>query len=142
MSVSPSVRPSVLRRQKVLVPISLSVTSFIFIPRSEALSLIITKAGVATGGEGAGGVGSDAESPRTEIAELVSGCANGTKDGAGVIVVEMLRMSRGTGGAPPMTDRPPRTEPPAAPPGTDPLPRKVSGDIPPLLPMAEVCPPI
>ena len=60
---------------------SLSVTSLI--PRSEALSLIMMTAGVATavvGGAGAGGEGSkDTESGRMEIVESASGWANGMK---------------------------------------------------------------
>ena len=69
---------------------SLSVTSLI--PRSEALSLMITTAGVAkevVGG--AGGEGSkDAESSRTEIVESASGWANGMKGEGGESVDEEL----------------------------------------------------
>ena len=110
--------------------VSLSVTSFM--PRSEALSLMVRTAGVAAGGGRAvaagggmaGGVGSDDES---ETVDPTSGCAKGTKAGAGEAVVDMLRISRGTGGPPPIADPPPMD----APPMTEVVPRKVSGDIPP-----------
>jgi hypothetical protein len=49
-------------------------------PRSAALSLIVR----AGGGKGLGTEGSDKEFSRTEIAKLTSGCARGTKAGAGV----------------------------------------------------------
>ncbi len=64
----------------------------------------------------------------------------GTKAGAGEAVVDMLRISRGTGGPPPIADPPPMdarpppiADPPPmdAPPMTEVVPRKVSGDIPP-----------
>ena len=113
--------------------VSLSVTSFM--PRSEALSLMVRTAGVAAGGGRAvlagggmaGGVGSDDESPRTETVDPTSGCAKGTKAGAGEAAVDMLRISRGTSGPPPIADPPPMD----APPMTEVDPRKVSGDIPP-----------
>ncbi len=49
-------------------------------PRSDALSLIVR----AGGAKGLGMEGLDEESSRTEMAELTSGCARGTKAGAGV----------------------------------------------------------
>ena len=110
--------------------VSLSVTSFM--PRSEALSLMVRTAGVAAGGGRAvaagggmaGGVGSDDES---ETVDPMPGCAKGTKAGAGEAVVDVLKISSGTGGPPPIADPPPMD----APPMTEVVPRKVSGDIPP-----------
>ncbi len=67
------------------------------------------------------------ELPRTEPA---SGCLRGIKASAGDTVVEILNISSGTNDAPPT---PPMGCKLAieAPPATDRLSRKVSGDIPP-----------
>ena len=66
-----------------------------------------------------------------EESESALGYARGTKDGVRETVMEVLNMSRGTADdalpAPPM-DCEPMTE---APPPMEPLPLKVSGDIPP-----------
>ena len=121
---------------------SLSVTSLM--PRSEALSLILTIGGVGAaggGGTAAGGVGSEDESPRTDTEDPKSGCAKGMKGGAGEAVVDILRIStegRITLGPPPIADAPPRD----APPMTELLPRKVRGDIPPWLPPMILRPPM
>ncbi len=111
---------------------SLSVISLR--PRSKALSLMVMTAGDGVSGVGGGADGSEDESPRTEIADPVLGCARGTKTGSGDLVVEMPRMSSGTWDASPM---PPMECNPATktPPPTDPLPLWVSGDIPPWLPL-------
>ncbi len=111
---------------------SLSVISLR--PRSKALSLMVMMAGDGVGGVGGGADGSEEESPRTKIADPVSGCARGTKTGSGDLVVEMLRMSSGTWDASPM---PPMECNPTTktPPPTDLLPLWVSGDIPPWLPL-------
>ena len=75
-----------------------------------------------------GGKGED----RSEVElELALGCARGSKAGAGETIVEVLNMLSGTANdappAPPM-DRALATK---APPPMEPLPLKVSGDIPP-----------
>jgi hypothetical protein len=92
--------------------------------RSKALSLMeITGGAVVEGGMGA--------NRSEEESELALGCARGMKDGDGETVVEVLNLSRGTADdallAPPM-DCEPVTK---APPPMEPLPLKVSGDIPP-----------
>ena len=83
--------------------------------------------GDGVGGTGTGTNGSEDESSRTEEA---SGCARGTKDDARETVAELLNISSGTADAPPT---PPMERELAmeAPPDTEPLFRKVSGDIPP-----------
>ena len=85
--------------------------------------MVITGGTVVGGGTGANRL--------EEESELALGCARGEKDGARETVVEVLNMSRGTAKdalpSPPM-DREPATE---APPPMEPLPLKVSGDIPP-----------
>jgi len=84
---------------------------------------------VITGGNVVGGgMGAD----RSEVeSESALDCARGTKAGAGETAGEVLKMSRGTADvappAPPM-DRELATE---APPPMEPLPLKVSWDIPP-----------
>ena len=76
-----------------LIQESLSVISLR--PKSDALSLMVTKAGGGAEGVGSGTVGSEDKSPRTEMAELTSGCARGMKMGLGDLVVDMLRMLSG-----------------------------------------------
>ena len=83
--------------------------------------------GAGVGGAGTGTKGSEDESSRTEEA---SGCARGTKDDAWDTVAELLNISSGTADAPPTppTERELAME---APPDTEPLFQKVSGNIPP-----------
>jgi hypothetical protein len=84
--------------------------------------------GDRVGGAGTGTEGSEGESSRTEEA---LGCARETKDNAcWDTVAELLNMSSGTANAPPT---PPMERELAmeAPPGTEPLFQKVSGNIPP-----------
>ncbi len=64
--------------QEALLTISLR-------PRSAALSLIV----MAGRAKGLGTEASDKESLRTEMAELTSGCARGTKAGTGVMEEDM-----------------------------------------------------
>ena len=85
--------------------------------------MVITGGNVVGGGTGA---------DRSEVeSEAALDCARGTKAGAGEILLEVLNMSRGitndAPSAPPM-DRELATK---APPPKEPLPLKVSGDIPP-----------
>ena len=96
-------------------------------PKSEAVSLMAVTTGDRVGGAGTGTEGSEDESSRTEEA---LGCARGTKDDAWDTVAELLNISSGTADAPPT---PPMERELAmeAPPDTEPLFRKVSGNIPP-----------
>ena len=98
-----------------------------FSPKSKALSLMTVTTGDGVGGAGTGTEGSEDESSRTEEA---SGCARGTKDDALETVVELLNISSRTADAPP-TSPMERERAMEAPPDTEPLFRKVSGDIPP-----------
>ncbi len=52
------------------------------------------------------------QEPRTETADPTSDCAMGTKAGAGETVVDILRISRGAGGLPPIADLPLKDAPP------------------------------
>ena len=83
--------------------------------------------GDGVGGAGTGTEGSEDESSRTEEA---SGCTRGTNGDAWETVVEVLNISSGTSDAPP-TPPMERERAMEAPPDTEPLFRKVSGDIPP-----------
>ena len=66
-----------------------------------------------------------------EEPESALGCARGMKGGAGETVMEVLNMLRGTANdalpTPPMDCKPATKDPPPM----EPLPLKVSGDIPP-----------
>ena len=83
--------------------------------------MMVVTAGNVVGGAGTGTDGSEDKLPRTE---------RGTKAGAGDIVGEVLNISSGTADAPPT---PPMERKLAmeAPPVTERLFQKVSGDIPP-----------
>ncbi len=63
--------------------------------RSDCLSLVV-KMGVDDGAGmmGLGTEGSKDESSRMEMTELMSGCARGTKNGSGDLVVDVDLMSR------------------------------------------------
>ncbi len=119
---------------KSLLVVSLSL-------RSDALSLIITS-GVDDGAGmmGLGMEGSKDESSRTEMTELMSGCARGATTGSGDLVVDIDLTSRvGKVCAMPPKDRETATD---APPPMNPLPLWVSWDIPPWLPRLPWLPPM
>ena len=88
---------------------------------------MVVMAGDVVGRAGTGTDGLEDESSRTEEA---SGCARGTKADAGGTIAEVLNISSGTAGGPPA---PPMERELAmeAPPATELLSQKVSGDIPP-----------
>jgi hypothetical protein len=124
-----------------LVSIHESLLVMSLSPRSDALSLIITRG--VDDGAGIMGLGmeeSKDESSRMEMTELMSGCARGTKTTSGDLVVDIdLTLRVGQTCAAPPKDRESAMD---APPSINPLPLWVSGDIPSWLPRLPWLPPM